>query len=494
VADVVLFAAIAPSIGQRLTCGAFPEGLFALSSVLKEKGMTVEVVSGATPDAGERLEDSLKDCRYFGVSAMTGPYLRMAIDVSKTVKKRHPHLPVIWGGVHATLLPEDTVRQEYVDVVVRGMGEESFPALIDRMDKGMPPDTVRGVTYKTGRKVMSNPGTPICDINKYPAFDYVSFLRYKDDIREIPYISSRGCPYGCTFCVASKLYDGEYFFYPAERVFEEVRRLSAMFECGNIAFWDDNFFVSEERAKKFCDLVLAGNVKIRWSAFCHCNLFLRYEDRTVGLMKEAGLQSISFGAESGSSRVLDSIGKKIIPSDITGCVKRAKKFAIDPDFSFMSGFPEETTQDLRETLRLFRRMLKINPDTSIRLFAFTPYPGIPIMEKYPSLRQYFPASIDGWADLTYQTYIPQWLCSGHKRMIYCLTWMSNFLSRRQMLRTKNRLLDVFLYLFHISALLRLRTGFLSFPLEWKLFKFFYSFHTRAPQKNMQAKIKIINGV
>ncbi|MDP2939854.1 MAG: radical SAM protein [Candidatus Omnitrophota bacterium] len=476
--DVVLFGSILPPADFRITPGSFPLGLLALAPILKQKGLSVEVISGAFRDAHQRLEDTIKRCRYFGVSSMTGPYLKMAIDVSKAVKRKYPHIPIIWGGVHATLLYEETIKEDYVDVIVRGMGEDTLWSLIEALEKGLPLSNIKGITYKINGRIISNSDIDIPDINKFPSFDYSDFLSYRDDISELPYISSRGCPYGCTFCVASKLYNRKYYFYSAERMFEDISGLVDAFGCNRFTFWDDNLFVIKDRLKNFCRLLVDNDIKIKWSAFCHCDLFLKYDDEMVRLMKEAGLENISFGAESGSLKILNLIKKKITPEQIVSCVLRTKEFNIDADFTFMTGFPQETMDDFKQTLSLFKEMLKINPDISIRLFAFTPYPKIPILEQEPSLAQYFPNTIDSWAILTYQNYIPQWLDKGRQKLIDNIVWMVNFLSRKQRPKTQNIFFNLLLYLYHLSALFRLKINFLSYAFEWKLFKFAYKINAR----------------
>jgi len=480
--DLVLFGAILPPLNFEITPGSFPLGLLALASALEQKGFSVEVISGAFRDAQEKLKKSLKKCRYLGVSSMTGPYLKMAIEVSKRTKRKYPHLPIIWGGVHATLLPEDTIAQDYVDIVVRGMGEETFCQLIEALDEKLPLNKIKGITYKDKGKIISNPDIEMPDINQFPSFNYNYFLPYKDKISALPYISSRGCPFGCTFCVASKLYERKYYCYPAERMYEEIRNLTRAFGCRRIAFWDDNLFVVKERIKKFCQLAIKNDLRIKWSGFCHCHLFLEYDDDLICLMKKAGVESISFGAESGSEKILASIKKGLKKEQILACVAKTAKFNIDADFTFMTGFPKETLDDFKQTLNIFKKMLKINPDVSIRLFAFTPYPKIPILEQEPKLAKYFPHTLEGWANLTYQNYIPQWISLKHKKLINDLVWMINFLSRKQRPRQKNPAMDFILYLYHLSAIFRLKNNLLFCAFEWKLFKLFYKTYTNTIQK------------
>jgi radical SAM superfamily enzyme YgiQ (UPF0313 family) len=482
--DIVLFGAILPPVDFRITAGSFPLGLLALSSVLKARGIGVEVISGAFIDARKRLEEALPECRYLGISAMSGPYLQMGIEVAKLARKKYPHVKIIWGGVHATLLPEETIREPYVDVVVRGMGEETLPELIEAWDTAKPLCDIKGVTFKDDSGFVSTIDREMPDINSFPSFDYTSFLPHKDKVVELPYISSRGCPWGCTFCVASKLYKQRYFFYSAERMFEEIRKLSELFSCHRFVFWDDNLFVVKERLKRFCELLIEHKVKIKWSAFCHCDLFLKYEDALVELMKEAGLENISFGAESGSSKILDMIKKKITQEQILATVKKATVTNLNADFTFMTGFPQETVEDFKITLQLFRDMLKINPDISIRLFAFTPYPKIPLLEEEPHLAHFFPKTTEGWAQLTYQNYLPQWVSAEHRQLIDNVVWMVNFLSRSQRPRTKNIFINGILYLYHLSALFRLKHNLLKNAWEWKIFKFIYNVHTKRAQRRI----------
>jgi radical SAM superfamily enzyme YgiQ (UPF0313 family) len=267
-------------------------------------------------------------------------------------------------------------------------------------------------------------------------------------------------------------------------MFEEIGGLTNAFGCKKITFWDDNLFVVKDRLKRFSELLIKNNLQIKWSAFCHCDLFLKYEDNLVELLRESGLENISFGAESGSAKILDLIQKKITADQITACALRTKRFNIDADFTFMTGFPQETLSDFKQTINIFKDMLKINPDVSIRLFAFTPYPKIPILEQESRLAQYFPDTIGGWANLTYQDYIPQWLDLKHQRLIDNIVWMINFLSRKQRPRTHNSLVNFILYFYHLSAVFRLKYNLLFFAFEWKIFKWVYKINIRLTQQRL----------
>ena len=155
------FGAIIPPLDFSITPGSFPLGIMAMAPILRQKGWATEIISGAFKDAPLRLEKALQNTRYFGVSSMTGPYLKMAVEISKAVKKKYPHIPIIWGGVHATLLPEETIKEDYVDIIVRGMGEETLWRLIEALDNKMPLADIQGITYKDNGRIVSNPDVAV---------------------------------------------------------------------------------------------------------------------------------------------------------------------------------------------------------------------------------------------------------------------------------------------------------------------------------------------
>jgi radical SAM superfamily enzyme YgiQ (UPF0313 family) len=136
--------------------------------------------------------------------------IRPAIEASQLVRRLSPNLPIVYGGWHPTLLPEQTLQADYVDVVVRGQGEVTFIELLGRLNSKISLNGVAGVSYKEGTRIVHNPDRPIISLNNLPmpAYDLVNTDAYEKacGLRKTVYASSVGCPYSCNYCTDTVFY------------------------------------------------------------------------------------------------------------------------------------------------------------------------------------------------------------------------------------------------------------------------------------------------
>ncbi len=207
-----------------------PLGLLSLASPLLAAGYDVRIIDAKIEadwlqQAGQQTADAL--C--FGVSLLTGPMIHQAIEASRLVKRLRPKLPVVYGGWHPSLLPEQTLAESFVDVVVRNQGEVTFLELVRRFEAGLAPEGVAGCSFKRGREICQNPDRPVSRIAELPsaAFEMADFDAYEKagGGRSLTYATSVGCPYACNYCTDTVFYKRRFNAYPAERVVSEVTAL-----------------------------------------------------------------------------------------------------------------------------------------------------------------------------------------------------------------------------------------------------------------------------
>src|SRR4030088_187255 len=230
-----------------------PLGLLALAASIREAGYEPGLVDGALRNDFQKIiESHIGDCLCFGVSLLTGGMIGDAIRISRMVKKLRPDLPVVWGGWHPSLATAQTLREDFVDIVVRHQGDLTFIEVLRRLETGAPLDLVAGCWYKRGGRIVENPDRPATPIARLPrpAFDLVDFDAYEkaSGERKLPYVTSIGCPYACNYCTDMVFYNRRFDPYDAQRVVEEIGELSSRYRLREIALADSNFLVDTRRA------------------------------------------------------------------------------------------------------------------------------------------------------------------------------------------------------------------------------------------------------
>ena len=159
-----------------------PLGLLSLAGSLRDSGYEPRIVDGALlRDYRERITREVLDCACFGVSLLTGPMIRDAIEMSLLVRKLRPDVPVVYGGWHPSLLTGETLREDFVDIVVRHQGERTLVEILDRLQMGKPLDLVQGCWFKRDGSVHQNPDRPSIPLGATspPAYDLIDFDAYE---------------------------------------------------------------------------------------------------------------------------------------------------------------------------------------------------------------------------------------------------------------------------------------------------------------------------
>ena len=186
---------------------ALPMSLLCIATPVLNAGYDVKIIDQRVEPRWRSIlkEELQKDPLCVGVSSMTGPQLRHALDISKIVKE-YGNLPVVWGGTHASLLPAQTLENENIDIVVQGEGEETFAELVQALDGKQPLSNVKGIWYKDNGRIKDTGARPFIDLNEQPPLPYhlvdlTKFTRTMFGIEHLDFFTSRGCPHQCTFCL-----------------------------------------------------------------------------------------------------------------------------------------------------------------------------------------------------------------------------------------------------------------------------------------------------
>jgi len=356
-----------------------PLGLAYLASILR-KEHEVKIIDSII--LGYGLEDLRRELRSFypdiiGITSVT-PSIPQAYAVAKIAKKVIEDCTVVMGGPHVTFLPKQTLEEcKHVDIVVRGEGEKTVEKLMRAIENGESLKTVRGIAFRSGNQIVENEPMPFIkniDEIPFPSRDLLPMDKYQfNGVRYTTMLTSRGCPFGCSFCSSSRLFGGYWRGRSPENVLEEMRVIYEDYKIKNIELMDDTFTLNQKRAEKICDGIIKREWDIAWSASSRVDTITK---KLAEKMKKAGCWVIYLGIESGSQKILDSIGKRITIRQVKKAVKIVKDAGIQVLGSFIIGFPEDTVKTIRQTIEFAK---SLNLDYA-QFSILTPYPGTPIFD------------------------------------------------------------------------------------------------------------------
>ncbi|MBE0429212.1 MAG: B12-binding domain-containing radical SAM protein [Thermoleophilia bacterium] len=349
------------------------------------------------------------DVLFAGATACTGFDIRGALDFSKFIRKSSPDLPVVWGGWHASAIPEQTIVSEFVDVVVRGQGEWTALELAERLQAGSRDFSgIAGLTHRTAAgAIVNEPARDLRSAGETPETDFSlvemnNYLRFKDGSKaRLFYVSSLGCPYNCTFCSVASVYHRHFSSKPPERVIREIRYFVDNYGVDSVEFDGTIFFVNT----RWTEEVLTGMIEAGLDLDCvtttRADLILRWDAGMKDLVRRAGFKVIGVGGESGSPRMLKRIDKRIKVDDIVESLKVLKELDVDPCYTFMFGLPGETIEDSLMTLDLMLRLKQVMPECRTAGLFYHPFPGSEMYEEYKRLHGLPDLSLEEWAEYSF---------------------------------------------------------------------------------------------
>lgn len=307
-----------------------------------------------------------------GITSVT-PSMPQAYAVAHMAKEILEDCTVVIGGPHASFLPIQTLKEcGAIDAVVRGEGEKTFEKIVRTVEKGGSLADVRGIVYRRGKKITDTGPEEIfenIDEIPFPSRDLLPLDRYRfENHKYTTMLTSRGCPFGCSFCASSRLFGGQWRGRSPENVLEEIRVVHEDYGIKNIEFIDDTFTLDRKRAENICDGIIHEGWDLIWGASSRVDTL---SPQLLMKMKRAGCWLIYLGIESGSQRILDTIGKRITLDQVKRAVRMVKEAGIEVLGSFIIGFPADTEETIKETIQFAR---KLNLDYA-QFSVLTPYPG-----------------------------------------------------------------------------------------------------------------------
>ena len=380
---------------------SIPIGLISLASFLQINGYETEVLDTIGEDLKNYepfngvyrvglsnhkvikcIEASKPDV--VGISCAFTPRFPNVVQISRLVKQFNPNIPVIVGGMHATVCADKVLQEPSIDFVV--MGEAEFPVmnLLEKLKTNtLKGEELKGISFRTPEGIFINKERVLLDnldVLPIPAYDLIPMEKYfrsgvrrdalTEEVRQTSVITSRGCPFQCTFCSSQSMWGNVCRQRSPMHILAEIEMLLNSYGVKEIAFEDDNLSLNKDRIHQLCREIIHRNLKFKWTTPNGIHI-ANLDKSLLRLMKSSGCRRLNFGIESGDEHILnDVMNKKISLDKVREVVKIAQDEGIVTLGYFVIGMPGETKESLQRTIE-FAKSLALH---EIGVFVATPFP------------------------------------------------------------------------------------------------------------------------
>jgi|SRR3989344_59380 len=374
----------------------FPFGLGYIAAVLLREGYKVDVldINGCRYNDKEiekilrrkLIEDKI-DVVGIGCLITCYSYVKWLI---KTIKQINPNVKIIVGGGLGSSVPEMTIKNLSADIVVIGEGETTILELMRYFEKKRKISSIKGIYYFKDKEIIKNPlrirnesldNIPLPARELFPMNIYIkNSMEEVPDIKEkgngVDIVTGRGCYYKCTYC-----YDPlghSRTLRSVENVIKEIILLKEKYKVNYLFFTDPCFVLNKKWVYELCNEIIKKKLNVRWVTSARVNLV---DEPLLRKMKEAGCIALNYGIESGSQRMLNIMRKGVTVEQASKAVMMTRKAGIKDWLSFIIGFPEETKEDIEQTIKFC-----INNDIHlVAIFFATAYPGTALYEQVKNM-------------------------------------------------------------------------------------------------------------
>lgn len=373
-----------------------PFGIMYVAAALQDAGFRVKIIH-PVKDRLEEIRRAVRQERplFVGLSVIYTPLLAEDIEISRALKGAE--VPVVWGGVYPSMLPETSLAADYVDHIVTGEAEESVVDLARALASGKVPEGVPGVGWKSDGGMSITPCASFHDdLDRFrPAWDLIRLQEYLEiysggvgRMAMVPL--SRGCPFRCAFCYNQSNPDRRrYRIHGPEWVLAQVDLLKRKVAANMVRWIGDNPFGSVKRGQEIVEAagmpwVAASRIEIMSEEFCEW-------------MQKTACQSVGFGFESGSEKVLKILNKQITREQMVRGIRNLDRAGLFSSVNWIHLIPGESEDDRRETRRFMDELYAMSSHVFHEIQGLKPYPDTPIWEKCLEMGMKPPITNEDWA-------------------------------------------------------------------------------------------------
>lgn len=354
-----------------------PLGLLYMGDALKKAGFEVKLYFVAPEDMRPVAEEIISlNPIFVGLSVLTGVQVKVAADLAEHLKHLDPQLPVVWGGVHPSIDPGMCLNEPFIDITVDGDGEEACVDLAHCLSNGGDLGQVLGIVYKVDGRLVRTPKRPMfVDLDKYaPDWSLINMnehiVEYEGQ-RTAEFITSRGCPFNCSFCSVPVTSNRRWRKHSDDFVRDGLGYLRHQHDVTNIIFCDDLISTNTKRMLELLQVSREVGMSI-----ATCQIRLDGINREVlDSLVVSNVKRIFIGIESGSDRMLKLVRKGFNRRRIIEQFKLIAEYPIAVTAPLIIGYPTETWDDIRQTMDLAVTMADIIPATVVTVQTYNPYPG-----------------------------------------------------------------------------------------------------------------------
>ena len=348
---------------EHLNADHPPLGILSLAAVLEEKGIAHQLFdlnrlfyewvcaesAGCEgrffPLAVRALQSVRADVYGFGTISSSYP---LTVRLAREIKRAHPDAAIVFGGPQASAVDVETLEAfPFVDAVVRGEAEEILPQLLSALGRAEGLGEVAGITFRRNGSVVRTPDAPaLPDLDRLPTPAYHLWPEMEKR-RTVPLEVGRGCPFACTFCSTSQFFRRHFRLKTPARVIEQMKALRQAYGTGTFHLVHDTFTAVRTQVVEFCQALLSSGCAFAWTCSARTD---RVDEELLALMAKAGCTGIFFGVETGSARMQRAIGKCLDLDHAFAAIRCAGSHHIRTTVSLITGFPDETPEDLRDSI------------------------------------------------------------------------------------------------------------------------------------------------
>jgi radical SAM superfamily enzyme YgiQ (UPF0313 family) len=370
----------------------YPLGVLSLAGTVEQAGIRPDVVdldtlyaawvtrSHGRGDFAQHAADRLarRPAPVYGLSSLCSSY-PLTLRIATALRAARPGCRIVLGGPQATAAAEETLQAfPAVDAIVRGEGEPILPALLDALASGRDLGSVLGLTYRSRGGIARTGDAPlVADVDSLPL---PAFHLYPGMRRAwvLPLEVGRGCPFSCTFCSTSRFFGRRFRMKSPARIVRDMLALRGAYGTRRFELIHDNFTVDRRRVEAFCEALSAARARFSWTCSSRTDSL---DDDLLDRMWRAGCRGLFFGVESGSAEIQRAVNKRLDLAGARDRLRHVSRRKITSTLSFITGFPQETQEDLRKTVSFFVDSLRLD-HLEPQITLLSPLTGTPMHERH----------------------------------------------------------------------------------------------------------------